>query len=54
MDPLAATEIGGTGLRVTRLGMGGAPLGGFPAPLGAELAVVEHSSNDPRRFEGKD
>ena len=38
MDPLAPSEIGNTGLRVTRLGMGGAPFGGNAAEVTEEAA----------------
>ena len=38
MDPLATAEIGKTGLRVTRLGMGGAPLGGLFADVAGDVA----------------
>ena len=32
-DPTARVELGRTGLRVTRLGLGTAPLGGMYAPV---------------------
>ena len=43
MDPLDLMEIGGTGLRVTQLGMGGAPFGGTAVDVteGAALETVE-------------
>ena len=45
MAALETAEIGSTGLRVTRLGMGGATLGGFPSPMDADTAgqIVEHA-----------
>ena len=39
MDPLQAVEIGATGLQVTRLGLGGAALGGLYADVPREEAV---------------
>ena len=39
MDPLDTAEIGKTGLRVTRLGLGGAPLGGMITDVSQEFAV---------------
>ena len=39
MDPLATAEIGSTGLRVTRLGLGGAVLGGLYSDVSREAAV---------------
>ena len=38
MDPLATAEIGKTGLQVTQLGMGGAPLGGLFADVAGDVA----------------
>ena len=32
MNPLDTAEIGSTGVRVTRLGLGGAPIGGNLGP----------------------
>jgi D-threo-aldose 1-dehydrogenase len=40
MDPLERVEIGRTGLRVTRLGLGGAPLGGLFQDVQGEAAVA--------------
>ncbi|HZT71296.1 MAG TPA: aldo/keto reductase [Terriglobia bacterium] len=40
MDPLEKVEIGRTGLRVTRLGLGGAPLGGLFQDVQGEDAVA--------------
>ena len=39
MDPFAVTRIGTTDIEVTRLGLGTAPLGGFPDALSADVAV---------------
>lgn len=39
MDPLETVEIGATGLRVTRLGFGGAAIGGFYSEVPEEAAV---------------
>ena len=39
MNPLDTAEVGQTGLRVTRLGFGGAPIGGSRAEVTAEDAV---------------
>ena len=39
VDPLHTAEIGSTGLRVTRLGLGGATLGRLAAPIEASAAV---------------
>ena len=39
MNPLDTAEIGGTGVRVTRLGLGGAPIGGNLAPVTKEDAL---------------
>ena len=39
MDPLETAEIGGTGLRVTRLGLGGAPLSGQLKEIDPDTAV---------------
>ena len=39
MDPLELKQIGSTYLRVTRLGLGGAPLGGLFTAVGARNAV---------------
>jgi D-threo-aldose 1-dehydrogenase len=39
MDPLQNVQIGKTGLRVTRLGLGGAPLGGLFEDVRGEAAV---------------
>ena len=33
MDPVEVVTLGGTALRVTRLGLGTVPLGGFPASM---------------------
>ena len=43
MDPTSLAEIGRTGLRVTCLGLGTAPLGGFSHPVAEQEAerVVE-------------
>jgi D-threo-aldose 1-dehydrogenase len=43
LDPTSLAEIGRTGLRVTRLGLGTAPLGGFSHPVAEQEAerVVE-------------
>lgn len=38
MDPFATAEIGKTGLRITRLGLGGAPLGGLFESVSEESA----------------
>ena len=45
MDPLDLMEIGGTGLRVTQLGMGGAPFGGTAVDVteGAALETVDRA-----------
>ena len=45
MNPLDTVEIGSTGLRVTRLGMGGAPIGGLLTDVAEEAAVqtVQHA-----------
>jgi D-threo-aldose 1-dehydrogenase len=40
MNPLALAEIGRTGLRVTRLGLGGAPLGGLFTSVSEEDAAA--------------
>lgn len=40
MDPLEKVQIGRTGLRVTRLGLGGAPLGGLFQDVQGEDAVA--------------
>lgn len=39
MDPLAKTSVGTTSLQVTRLGLGGAPLGGLSADSQLQTAV---------------
>ena len=39
MSPLDKAEIGGTGVRVTRVGMGGAPIGGLYTAVEAATAV---------------
>ena len=39
MNPLDTAEIGATGLRVTRMGLGGAPLGGLFADVGDDAAA---------------
>ena len=39
MDPLETVEVGTTGLRVTRLGLGGAPLGSQYSEAGRDKAV---------------
>ena len=39
MDPLDLMEIGGTGLRVTQLGMGGAPFGGNAGEVTEDAAL---------------
>ena len=39
MTPLEKAEIGSTGVRVTRVGMGGAPIGGLYTAVEAETAV---------------
>ena len=39
MNPLEPVQIGTTEIRVTGLGLGGAPLGGLFTPVGAENAV---------------
>ena len=45
MDPLDLMEIGGTGLRVTQLGMGGAPFGGTAVDVteGVALETVDRA-----------
>ena len=45
MNPLDTVEIGSTGVRVTRLGLGGAPIGGNLAPVtgGEALKVVNRA-----------
>ena len=45
MDPLDLMEIGGTGLRVTQLGMGGAPFGGTAVDVteGTALETVDRA-----------
>jgi D-threo-aldose 1-dehydrogenase len=40
MDPLQKVQVGKTGLRVTRLGLGGAPLGGLFEDVQGESAVA--------------
>ena len=40
MDPLARTQVGKTSLRVTRLGLGGAPLGGLFQDVISDSAVA--------------
>lgn len=40
MDPIENVELGGTGVLVTRLGMGLAPIGGLFSPVGDEAAVA--------------
>ncbi|MEU4561619.1 aldo/keto reductase [Actinoplanes sp. NPDC023936] len=40
VDPFENVELGGTGVTVTRLGMGLAPIGGLFAPVGDEAAVA--------------
>ena len=40
MDPLRKVRLGKTGLEVTRLGMGGAPLGGLYKDVPEETAVA--------------
>ena len=40
MDPLQKVQIGKTGLRVTRLGLGGAPLGGLFKDVQGVAAVA--------------
>ncbi|MFI1992110.1 aldo/keto reductase [Actinoplanes sp. NPDC020271] len=40
MDPFARVPLGGTGVTVTRLGMGLAPIGGLFTPVGDEAAVA--------------
>ena len=39
MNPLDEIEIGTTGLRITRLGLGGAPFGGLFKPVGQDASV---------------
>ena len=43
IDPLATREIGTTGLRVSQLGLGGAPLGDFSSRLVEEEALATRS-----------
>ena len=52
MDPTEQVPLGGTGLRVTRLGLGTAPLGGLYREVGEEqaLAVVERAWAAGLRF----
>ncbi|WP_229076761.1 aldo/keto reductase [Actinoplanes sp. DH11] len=40
MNPFEKVELGGTGVAVTRLGMGLAPIGGLYAPVGDETAAA--------------
>ena len=52
MNPLELRQIGTTGVSVTALGLGGAPLGGLFTPVGAENAVrtVRHGYELGIRF----
>ena len=40
MEPLETAEIGTTGVRVTRFGLGGAPLGGRETPVEEAVAIA--------------
>ena len=40
MNPLETTEIGSTGLEVTRIGLGGAPMGGLFSDVSSENAFI--------------
>lgn len=40
IDPFSTAQLGRTGVRVTRLGLGTAPLGGWPEPISDEQAAA--------------
>jgi aryl-alcohol dehydrogenase-like predicted oxidoreductase len=46
MDPFELVDVGDIGLKVTRLGLGGAPLG-TPSPVLADEEAVETNPSRP-------